>query len=72
MQGDAAPLIDKLSQKLGSDDDSIRELAVVALGNIGPPAAKAKSGIEKLLSDKDALIRYAAKESLKQILGDGE
>jgi HEAT repeat protein len=72
MQSDAAPLVGKLIGKLRSEDESVRELAVVALGNIGPAAAKAKPEIEKLLFDNDALIRYAAKESLKQIAGEQE
>jgi len=67
MQAVAAPLAEAIAARLADPEDATREIAVVALGNIGPSAAKHIPAIEKLLNDDDALIRYAAREALQQI-----
>ncbi len=67
MQSVATPLAEAISARLSDPEDATRETAIIALGNIGPSAAKQAPAIEKLLSDEDALIRYAAREALKQI-----
>lgn len=67
MQEEGAPLVDDIAEFLDEENEGTRELAVVALGNIGPPAAKVIGKIKPLTWDDDALIRYAAKEAIKQI-----
>lgn len=67
MQQDGAPLVDDIAVFLTEENEGTRELAVVALGNIGPPAAKVLGKIKPLTWDDDALIRHAAKEAIKQI-----
>ncbi len=67
MQSAGAPLVDDLIAHLDSEEPDLREIIVVALGNIGPSAAAAKSVLNKLSQDPDVLLRYAAREALKQI-----
>ena len=67
MQAAGAPLVDDLIAHLDSEEPDLREIIVVALGNIGPSAAAAKSVLNKLSQDPDVLLRYAAREALKQI-----
>ncbi len=67
MQAAGAPLVDDLIAHLDSEEPELRELIVVALGNIGPSASAAKPALEKLSQDPDVLLRYAAQEALKQI-----
>ena len=67
MQEAGGPLVDEIVVFLDEENEGTRELAVVALGNIGSPATKALGRIKQLTWDDDALIRYAAKEAIKQI-----
>ena len=67
MQKEGAPLVEDIAEFLEEENEGTLELAVVALGNIGPPAATVLGKIKPLTWDDDALIRYAAKEAIKQI-----
>ena len=67
MQEAATPLVGRISQQLAATEDGTVELAVVALGNIGPGAASALNELRSLANHKDALIRYQAREAIKQI-----
>jgi HEAT repeat protein len=67
MQGDAAPMVDQLLPFLESEEDNVRESTVITLGNIGPAAKSAIGKLTIVLSDKDPMIRYAAKKAIEQI-----
>jgi HEAT repeat protein len=52
---------------LESEEDNVRESTVITLGNIGPAAKSAIGKLTIVLSDKDPMIRYAAKKAIEQI-----
>ncbi len=60
----ALPLLNSVVRNLDSEEAGTRELAVVAIGNMGPKASSAARQIKELLNDSDALVRIAARESL--------
>ena len=63
----AAPMANTISKELASDDVSIRELAAIALGKIGPAAQSAMPQLKALLQDKDALLRQAVTDAIAAI-----
>ena len=63
----AVPFIPSIIRCLDSPDPGNRELALVALNNIGPQAAAAISKVEELIDDKDALVRIAARATLASL-----
>lgn len=65
MGGDALPLLNNIVVNLGSDDAGTRELAVIAIGNMGPKAASAAPKVRELLEDSDALVRVAARQTME-------
>lgn len=63
----AGPLAEVVAKELDAEDVGIRELAVVALGKIGPDAKATIPQLKKLLSDDDALLRQAVTDAIKAI-----
>ncbi len=72
MQSDAAPMVGQLIPLLESTEDNVRERSVIAIGNIGPAAKSAIAPMTIVLSDKDPMIRYAAKKALEHITAADE
>lgn len=64
MGSDGLPLLSKIIQNLNSSEAGTRELAVVAIGNMGPKAGSAAAQVKVLLDDPDALVRVAARQTL--------
>jgi hypothetical protein len=50
--------------------EEMRAAAVRALGEMGPPARSAAPQLQPLLKDHNSVVRQAAAEALRQILGD--
>ena len=61
------PMLDSVVKKLSSTEAPVREEALIAIGRMGNGAARAKSQIEELLKDDDALVRVAARRTLEKI-----
>lgn len=61
----ALPFVPSIMNCLDSSEPGNREMALTALANIGPKAKVAIGKVEELLTDKDALVRIAARETLK-------
>ena len=61
----ALPFVPSVMNCLDSDQPGSREMALTALANIGPKANAAIGKVEELLEDEDALVRIAARETLK-------
>ena len=64
MGSEGLPLLNKVIRNLNSPEAGTRELAVVAIGNMGPKAQSAASQVKELLNDPDALVRIAARRTL--------
>ena len=66
----AIPFVPSITNCLDSTEAANREMALVALANIGPKAASATSKVKKLLNDEDALVRIAARNTLVALAAD--
>ncbi len=66
----AAGAIDALVQRLTDPEDSVREHAAEALGDIGPPAGRVASALVEVLDDPYVKVRRDAVRSLGQIAPD--
>ena len=63
----AIPILDVVTGCLRASEPGTRELALVAIGNMGPAASAAESDVMELLNDDDALVRMAAKQTLLEL-----
>ncbi|GBE30613.1 MAG TPA: HEAT repeat domain-containing protein [Bacteroidetes bacterium] len=63
-------VVDEMIQQLKSGSVYRRFGGARVLGEIGPPAAAAIPELQKLLNDKDVLIRSEAKNAIRSIVGD--
>jgi HEAT repeat protein len=61
------PLLDQVVRRLSANEPGTRELAVVAIGNMGPGAKSAEPKLVERLADSDALVRLAARRTLAEI-----
>ena len=52
---------------VNSPDPISRELCASALGSMGPAAKAARGDLGMLMSDEDALVRFAAKQALQRV-----
>jgi HEAT repeat protein len=62
-------VIDDLVELLSDKDLGVVFCAINALGDIGPPASKAKGQLEKLANHNDKVIQQAAQQALEKITG---
>ena len=63
----ALPLLEQIMRGLSANEPGTRELAVVAIGNMGPGANYAIPKLEERLNDNDALVRMATRRTLADI-----
>jgi len=67
----AVVAIPNLTATLGDESPKVRRDAVRSLGQLGSAAKSAIAAIEKLLGDKEEIVRDAAKTALRQIDPEG-
>jgi len=60
-----------LVERLSDDNNRVRGLAAIALGEVGPPAGAATPALTRALADEFSNVREAAAEALTKI-GSGE
>jgi len=70
MGADGVALIDEVGRGLRSAQSGRRELAVVAIGKMGPAAKSYRSRIRERLNDSDPLVKMAARRALSNIVAD--
>ena len=56
-----------LVKQLSSEEEDVREKAVLAIGRLGPAASDTLPKVKKLLTDSDVLVREAAAETIAAI-----
>jgi HEAT repeat protein len=66
----AGPAVPALIEALRDDAGAVRNMAIRALGNIGPDAQQAAARLSELLSDEEPEVRGQAATALGQIGGD--
>ena len=71
-KGDASKVVPALIESLKDKNGDARWSAVIGLGYFGAQAKSALRELEKLKSDKDRLIRDAAKVAIERIGGQDE
>jgi hypothetical protein len=70
LENRGAPAVNALTEALQDDKPlSVRQRAACALGKIGPPAAAAKSALERVSAGSDPRLARLAESALEQIGG---
>lgn len=65
----AKPLVGLISKVTQDEELGFQEVAIIALGNIGPAAAESIPALQTVADDpgRDALLRYYAREAIEKI-----